>query len=490
MADPLASVAPLTSRVHAVSNAEQFERLFDAQFILEVESLKTDQVYIINLLLRYKCESFVKSSIKEWIVALFKSQDDEEGVDESQDLSNRMRAFHALHWPQLYHAQCAEAIHTLITNKAKAIITDSSFSEPVLPSLSSWLDERLLPFVRRTLRWSDAQTHADLRSSATVLIAKERAQQLFEMVADYPESLPALCELRDLSNPALLGFGGRELRAAVSRRLLHLGASTSQILDFYVSLLKALRLLDSSDGLLHYVAQPLRQYLRCARTDTVRCVLASLLGDPGGELHSALKTGASLAEGVDEDDEDLRADWTPALRHPDLSAAPPQRGLDILATLVSLYGSGEVFVGEFRGVLSERLLASTSPWTHAPSAELQQVELLKIRFGDDFLSACEVMLKDVQDSRRANSSILPQLQLLQGALDGGKGGEEEACAVTMSILSEHYWPPLPSPHGPFTLPRLLQRPLEQYTQAYGRLKAPRSLQPLLHRGSVLLELRF
>ncbi|RYG64928.1 hypothetical protein EON64_12980 [archaeon] len=256
-----------------MSNYDQFQALFDASFIQELENLKTDQVYVLNLLLRYKCESFIKSSIKEWIIALFTSQTDEsEDSGNVENLTDKMHAFHALHWHQIYHTQCAEAIHTLITNKARSIIADSSFAEPVLPSLSSWLDDLLLPYVVRTLRWRDQQVHADLRSSATLLIAKERVQQLFEMVADYPDSLPALCELRDYSSPPLLGHVGRELRAAVSRRLLHLGASTSQILDFYVSLLKALRLLDSSDGLLHYVAQPLRQYLRSARTDTVWCM--------------------------------------------------------------------------------------------------------------------------------------------------------------------------------------------------------------------------
>jgi anaphase-promoting complex subunit 2 len=72
-----------------------------------------------------------------------------------------------------------------------------------------------------------------------------------------------------------LSLVGKTLRASVCRRLLHTGASTSQILDLYVSMIRALRVLDPSDLLLNYVAAPVRKYLM-SRKDTVRCIVSSL----------------------------------------------------------------------------------------------------------------------------------------------------------------------------------------------------------------------
>ena len=41
----------------------------------------------------------------------------------------------------------------------------------------------------------------------------------------------------------------------------------------------------------------------------------------------------------------------------------------------------------------------------------RNVEILKIRFGDAALQVCEVMLRDMTDSRRINQHIQTQLQV-------------------------------------------------------------------------------
>ena len=40
-----------------------------------------------------------------------------------------------------------------------------------------------------------------------------------------------------------------------------------------------------------------------------------------------------------------------------------------------------------------------------PTVQLRYLELLKLRFGESHLHFCEIMLKDVGDSRRINSHI-------------------------------------------------------------------------------------
>ena len=114
----------------------------------------------------------------------------------------------------------------------------------------------------------------------------------------------------------------------LSQRLLHPGASTTEILQIYISLIRAFALLDPRGVLIDRVARPIRRYLR-DREDTVRVIVAGLLvnkeEDKDGEeqmlgqedtlkdLASELNRVSELAAQSD-DDQDLNWDdmnWTP-----------------------------------------------------------------------------------------------------------------------------------------------------------------------------------
>jgi len=51
-------------------------------------------------------------------------------------------------------------------------------------------------------------------------------------------------------------------------------------------------------------------------------------------------------------------------------------GLDTLALLVSIYGSTDLFIVEYRSLLADKLLTNTS---YATDSEVANLELLKIR---------------------------------------------------------------------------------------------------------------
>ena len=79
-----------------------------------------------------------------------------------------------------------------------------------------------------------------------------------------------------------------------------------------------------------------------------------------------------------------------------------RRSSDIISMLVNIYGSKELFVNEYRSLLSNRLL---SQFSYETEKEIRNLELLKLRFGEASLHQCEVMLKDVGDSRRINTAL-------------------------------------------------------------------------------------
>lgn len=59
------------------------------------------------------------------------------------------------------------------------------------------------------------------------------------------------------------------------------------------------------------------------------------------------------------------------------------------------------------------------------------MELLKLRFGEGNLHFCDVMIKDVADSRRINTLIQKQLK---------EEEQEEEVEMNALILSHVFWP--------------------------------------------------
>ena len=87
-----------------------------------------------------------------------------------------------------------------------------------------------------------------------------------------------------------------------------------------------------------------------------------------------------------------------------------------------------------RSMLSNRLL---SQFTYNTEREIRNLELLKLRFGEASLQQCEVMLKDISDSKRINNAITgdeEQSKEQKGMLSG------QPFPVNAVILSAQFWP--------------------------------------------------
>uniref|UniRef100_A0A8C9XRB9 Anaphase-promoting complex subunit 2 n=1 Tax=Sander lucioperca TaxID=283035 RepID=A0A8C9XRB9_SANLU len=308
-----------------------------------------------------------------------------------------------------------------------------------------------------------------------------RIEELFSIIRDFPESKAAIedlkfCLERTNQRQQLL----TSLKSAFESRLLHPGVHTSDILTVYISAIKALRELDPSMVILQVACQPIRKYLR-TREDTVRQIVAGLTGDAEGctDLASELSRGDPVTLEMQDSDEEGNdpEDWTP-----DPTDAVPdkmgskRRSSDIISLLVSIYGSKDIFIDEYRAVLADRLLHQLN---YNTAREIRNVELLKLRFGESHMHYCEVMLKDMADSRRINSNIREEESRLS---------EEEQPSLSLSsiILSSEFWPSLKEEK--LELPPLIGQAMEAYTHRYEKLKAMRTLSWKPHLGSVTLDL--
>jgi len=64
--------------------------------------------------------------------------------------------------------------------------------------------------------------------------------------------------------------------------------------------------------------------------------------------------------------------------------------------------SKESFLNEYRTALAERILKSLD---FQLDKEMRNVELLKLRFGESSLHSCDIMLRDLRESRRLLNSM-------------------------------------------------------------------------------------
>merc|ERR1712113_884968 len=124
--------------------------------------------------------------------------------------------------------------------------------------------------------------------------------------------------------------------------------------------------------------------------------------------------------------------------------------------LVGIYGSKELFVNEYRTLLAEKLLARGADFD--TSNEIHAMELLKLRFGEQSMHNCDVMLRDLSESKRVNANVKHELP-------------QEDNFVTATIISYLFWPQLTGED--LILPKRISDRLERFAEKYNKLKTPR-----------------
>ncbi|KAF2278560.1 uncharacterized protein EI97DRAFT_456944 [Westerdykella ornata] len=367
-------------------------------------------------------------------------------------------------------------------------------------------------------------------------LGRARVEDLFDYVIRWDKSLGAICDLKEyLKLPGAKQHLTSNFSQQVSRRLLHPGATTTFILNVYISVIRAFHELEPKGVLLERVARPIRRYLR-EREDTGRIIIASLLVDPNDGGSSA-KTAAGVEisyeiakemakplsnfSSADADDE---LDYGDMNWQPLPSDASPEykksKGEDVIWFLLSLWDRDD-FISELKNILGDHLLRCQDP---EYEKEIRLLELIKVRLGDEKLQACEVMLRDVLDSKRINAATRineekekvlktpekraprtpenagPRTPRTRRAAAAAAAAAEAASASTQQkhaapapklnaqILSSFFWPPLRDDE--FLVPPQIQALQKEYEVRFERIKGMRKLRWMnaLGDGSITLEL--
>ncbi len=312
-----------------------------------------------------------------------------------------------------------------------------------------------------------------------------RTDELFNVIVDWDDSRGAIEDLkRYVTVPSSRTYLTTTFSNVVSHRLLQPGASTYEILQMYISIIRAFTMLDPKGVLLDRVARPIRRYLR-ERDDTVTIVVGGLLADPEDEAMArdaltelAVEMSKSTESKGADDGDDGELDFDDLNWMPDPVDAGPEykksKNSDVIGSIVSLFESKDVFVKEFQNILGERLLKKEYEFDR----EIRVMELLKLRFGEAALQACEVMLRDIQDSRRVDTVIHKDQ-----VLDSGDGSGSE---LHSRILSHLFWPSLHS--ETFFIPPEISTLQSRYSAGFENLKQSRKLTWLHALGQVTVTL--
>ena len=163
-----------------------------------------------------------------------------------------------------------------------------------------------------------------------------RTTELFDIIVDWENgSSGAIEDLKHyVTNTSARSHLTNAFSDVLTHRLLQPGASTTEILQVYISIIRSFVMLDPKGVLLDRVARPIRQYL-CGRDDTVSIVVGGLLSDEHDdstgndvlfELAAEMNQSTSLA-GEDEADAG-ELDWDDMSWMPDPVDAGPGKSLD------------------------------------------------------------------------------------------------------------------------------------------------------------------
>jgi anaphase-promoting complex subunit 2 len=358
-------------------------------------------------------------------------------------------------------------VYQQVLNQASSVLERSSFAKEDMEP--SHID-----------RWCDM---------AMTRLGELRVQELMGAIRRNVCNEGFLKDLRMfLTNSATRTYLTTEFLLHLEIQAMQPAASTIEILRLHIAVIRIFRVLDPKGVLLDRIARRVRKYLR-DREDTVKVIVTGLLSETTGSdsVEDPINTLTEIADELhrktdgSEDAHSGELDWDNMQWTPDpIDAAPDYMksvNTDVIGSLTSLFDSKEMFVKELQSVLAERLLQHKDSYAH----EVAVLERLKARFGDSALQSCEVMLKDVLDSRKIDSMVNsgPEAELRNTQ-------NQSLPTIHTKILSRLFWPSVSDQS--FTLPETVRKIQHEYEQTFASVKESRQLTWVPSLGQIDVEI--
>ncbi|CAJ1993190.1 Cullin family [Leishmania donovani] len=349
---------------------------------------------------------------------------------------------------------------------------------------------------------------ADLRLLLLHTYARRRLDGFWEILSDYPDSVPALEDMRyclqSTPESGLKTELVQTVRHMLSSRLHRAGTRTDDILAILINTIHAFCILfprNEQSSVVFSVTSDTLEHLR-RRKDCVPAVVQAVM-QPGGAMNVApppLTQAASegLAGSLDFDGD-------AGSKEGELHRAASRGRPDVVRVLLTSIPR-RALVDEYQQMLAEQLLQKPMhQFDTTPEEEV--LERLRHVFGETALDRCAVMMRDMQMSRRISQQLREQLgprrtDCLPQLGPTAASATAVSPAASVSVLSMTAWPPLVrcssangGDSGPAAAPLkfcphpALQEEMDTLAEAYKRLKDNQRMTWLPSLGRVELELK-
>jgi len=466
-----------------------------------VRSFYSSRLYDSLSFIIYDCLIYVFHIRKEWDSTPSSSQ-----IALLEETSNRLlQLFRDLHSVGLGGGRSEITLSVAVERLLDAFIdspwmkVDWIGATSAVPKLRTWISQGLVPFLSqavqclnptRTLPFSNEEHISRLEEIAISKLASARNKNLFDFILGWPFSLGAILDIKECigTSPArsrLIYAFDEQLH----RRLLHAGATTTNILNVYIYVIRAFAQLDPKGALINRAIRPIQHYLK-SRTDTAEIIVSSMLVDLDIEKVSRASDSISveIAKEMQKpianlEERDLDLNWDDMSWVPDPIDAGPEfqrtKVEDVFGHVFRLF-ERDTFIDVLKSILGEHLLRSHENSDF--SKEIKLLELFKLRLGEEKLQACEVMLHDLETSRRTNLSV-HQSEAYKANTNPGTDNAE----TSAQILSSFFWPTLKD--STLELPQPMKEIQDRYARGFESSKGSQSeLQWMNGLGQVQIEL--
>lgn len=241
-----------------------------------------------------------------------------------------------------------------------------------------------------------------------------RSSQLFNLIRDYPSSLPAIEELCTvLQLTCQYDFVADSIKNQLQDRLLIPGAHTEDILQMYLRTNKVVSLLFKNanrkrSDVFQKVTSSVIHHLH-KRKDSVKCIVSTMLENDDCEDENEFFDNCS--------DDDF--EWVPN--------PTDSRGDETISLLIGVYGGQTHFLSEYREMLATRLVSLGS---FEIDREIASLDLMKSKFDPNALNDCNIMIKDMIESRKVFQKVKTKLIKVKN----------HHLLPSSLILSKHFWP--------------------------------------------------
>ena len=262
-----------------------------------------------------------------------------------------------------------------------------------------------------------------------------KIDSFFEIISKFPESKPTLIDIKICISSFDKNIFINRIKEQLKKRLLYPGVSTRIIIEIFIRIIKIMRIIDSSNNyMLELLSQPIKEYL-LNRKDTMQWIITAIISEEDvNMIEDMSKAYVKNVQSKDYDylsSDDEPENWEPinlkGIKYNDkyISNDFKNTNIDIVSILVNVFGSPEKFMEQYKRMLIERKITDNN---FEIEQEIKNLELLKLKFGENLLTNCEIIIQHIKESKKINNKLFKDP------------------SFTCQIINSNYWPFIKTNH--------------------------------------------